>query len=179
MSYVVDLLVKHGAAMYGHEPVTQLDHGLQTAHLAEQAGASEALIAAALLHDIGHLIGGFEHARMPDVDFAHEESGADFLRTFLGPVVSEPVRLHVAAKRWLCACDPTYVDSLSPASVHSLALQGGAFTPQAAAAFLAHPFARDAIRLRRWDDAAKVAHAPTPPLAHYARIVARIEAALA
>lgn len=178
MILVLDILARRGAAMYGHEPVTQLEHALQCAHLAERDGAPEELVVAALLHDIGHLVGRFEtmhdEERLPERDYAHENSGAEFLRAAFGSEVAEPVLLHVDAKRYLCAEHPGYLERLSPASKHSLELQGGVFTTVQAIDFCERPFAEDAVRLRRWDDAAKVPGAATPDLAHYAAIVERV-----
>ena len=175
------VLERRGGEQYGGEPVTQLAHALQSAALAERAGASDSLVIAALLHDIGHLVADDPEA-VPDadalaaagIDTAHEEVGADLLAGCFGPAVAEPVRLHVAAKRYFCAVQPDYLAGLSPASVRSLALQGGPFTPEAAAAWLAAPFARDALRLRVWDDRAKDPDAVTPDLAFYRAVAARL-----
>ena len=158
-----------GGRQYGGERVTQLAHALQCAMAAESAGASAPLIAAALLHDVGHLI----HDLGPrpaerGVDDRHEERGAAWLAGRFAPDVTEPVRLHVDAKRYLCAVEPGYFAGLSPASVRSLALQGGPFDAGAAADFIKRPHATDAVRLRRWDEAAKVAGLATPDIAHFA-----------
>ena len=141
-----------GHERYG-ERVTQLDHALQCASLAADEGAPESLIAAALLHDYGHLIDDRGHmAERDGLDGAHETVGAAALSAWFGPAVIRPVALHVAAKRYLCAAEPGYFDALSPASKLSLELQGGPFLPDDAAAFAALPYAEDAVRLRRWDD---------------------------
>jgi gamma-butyrobetaine dioxygenase len=151
-------------AFYG-EAVSITDHMLQTAHAAERDGAPPALVAAALLHDVAYVI----HEPPDDraLDTAHPAIGARFLAEHCGAAVAEPVRLHVAAKRYLCAVEPDYRAALSAASVRTLAAQGGPFGQAEAAAFRALPHAADAIRLRRWDDAAKVAGARTPDLEHY------------
>jgi len=165
---LIELLRTKGTRQYGGERVSQCKHALQTAVLAEQERAPPALIAAALLHDIGHLL--HEEGEQPalrGIDDQHEAIGADYLLAAFGPAVAEPVRLHVPAKRYLCATDPGYFGCLSPGSVRSLALQGGPFTADEAAAFRALPFAEDAIRIRRWDEAAKVPGLVTPDLERY------------
>ncbi len=169
-----DLLAAHGGEDYHGEAVTQLQHALQCAHRAEQAGAAPPLVAAALFHDAGHLIHDLgEDAAERGIDDVHEARGAALLQTLFGPGVTEPVRLHVEAKRCLCAIDTGYYEALSPASRTSLALQGGVMSAEAAEAFLAMPFAGDAVRLRRWDDQAKDPMASTPPLDHYRDILSR------
>ena len=155
------LLATPDASQYGEESVSQYEHALQCALLAEQAGASGSVIAAALLHDAG------ERPALRGIDDRHEEIGAEHLLEVFRPAVAEPVRLHVAAKRYLCASDPEYFGRLSRASVRSLELQGGRFTPSEAAAFRAMPYADDAIRIRLWDDAAKLPGCATPPIEHY------------
>jgi phosphonate degradation associated HDIG domain protein len=157
------LFAERGAEAYG-ESVSQLEHALQTAAEAERAGASPGLVAAALLHDIGHLLPpGQETAhRRP-----HNESGAAFLAEAFGAEVSEPTRLHVPAKRYLCATEPDYASRLSPASVMSLARQGGPMTQEEAAAFEREPYCRDAVSLRRWDEQGKVPGRAVPGLEHY------------
>lgn len=159
---------KQGAEQYFGEPVSQLEHALQTAHRAVLNHATNALVVAALLHDIGHLLGGEPESRLePRVDARHEHAGYAFLSQHFGPDVAEPVRLHVAAKRYLCAVDARYMQQLSPASTHSLALQGGPMSDEEAAAFASEPYLLDAIVLRRWDDAAKIPRLDVPPLAFY------------
>ena len=157
-----------GAASYFGEPVTQLEHALQTAALAEDAGAPDALIVAALLHDIGHLLHGLaEDIADQGVDARHEDVGDCWLSGHFGRAVTEPIRLHVAAKRYLCAVEPAYAASLSAPSQESLALQGGPMTGDEARAFAQTDWARDAVALRRWDDAAKVPGRDVPGLPHY------------
>jgi phosphonate degradation associated HDIG domain protein len=153
-----------GAERYSDE-VTQEAHALQAAALAEAAGADSALITAALLHDIGHLLHKLgENPARRGINARHESIGARRLALWFGPAVTEPIRHHVAAKRYLCALEPDYFAILSPGSVRSLALQGGPFSRDEAARFIARPHAEEAVRLRRWDEQAKVAGARVPPL---------------
>jgi OPA family glycerol-3-phosphate transporter-like MFS transporter len=170
VTQLLDLLDKHGGSLYGGEAVTQREHALQAASAAEQAHAAPALIAAALLHDIGHLLPeSWAGEGAKELDLRHEEAAARRLANHFPPDVVEPVRLHVAAKRYLSFAEPSYRDSLSPASVASLRVQGGPFTADEARAFLALPHAQLAVALRRWDEAAKVPGLPTPDLRHYSR----------
>ncbi len=167
---IFGLLAGPGRAAYLGEPVSQAEHALQAAWAAEQAGAASALVVAALLHDIGHLLHDYgEHCAVVGRDDRHEELGQVWLQRWFGPEVTEPVRLHVAAKRYLSAIEPTYAASLSEASVLSLRLQGGPFSPSEAAAFLAQPHASEAVALRRWDEAAKVAGLAIPEPTHFRR----------
>jgi len=170
---LLDLLATKGHRQYGGERVSQCAHALQCALLAAGAEAPATLVAAALLHDIGHLLhtDGEQPARR-GIDDRHEEIGGERLLAAFGPAVAEPVRLHVAAKRFLCATDPNYFARLSPGSVRSLELQGGPFAAAEAAEFRALPFAQEAIRVRRWDEAAKVFGLDTPPLEHYRTVLA-------
>lgn len=162
------VLEKAGAEQYGQEAVTQLEHALQCAQLAEQAGAPAASVVAALLHDVGHLIHDLgDDAALRGIDDRHEFSGAAILARWFGPDVTEPVRLHVDAKRWLCRAEESYLSTLSPASVRTLGLQGGIFGDAEADAFIAQPYARAAVEVRRWDDIGKVEGLATPPLSHY------------
>jgi len=161
---------RHGGDGYGDERVRQLEHALQCAALAEAEGAPATLISAALLHDIGHLIhdlGDGPAAR--GIDDRHELLGREWLSRWFGEAVTEPVRLHVNAKRYLTATDPGYFATLSPGSVRSLELQGGRFAPEMAAGFIGLPFAPEAVKLRRWDEGAKVPGKETPDLAHFRR----------
>ena len=162
-----------GAAEYLGEEVTQAQHMLQAGALAQAAGAPDALVAAALLHDLGHFHGEVTgHDLMAGTDNRHSHTGADWLARWFGPQVTEPVRLHVDAKRYLCAVEPGYAATLSPASVHTLGVQGGPMSPAQVEAFAADPFGADAVRLRRWDDEAKDPHAPTPGFGHFRRLLA-------
>ncbi len=165
---IAALLEEKGSRRYGLSTVSQLQHALQSALLAEQSGSGAALVTAALLHDIGHMVHGLgEDPAADGVDDRHEELGRAYLAALFGPAVTEPVRLHVAAKRYLCATEPDYFRRLSPDSVRSLALQGGAMSPAEVAAFQSLPQSDAAVRLRRFDEAAKVKDLPTPPVAHF------------
>lgn len=171
------LFEKRGASNYSGEEVTQTEHALQAAWAAEQESASDSLVVAALLHDVGHLLHDLgEDCAEEGVDDRHEALGALWLEKHFGPEVVEPVRLHVAAKRYLCAVDAAYRARLSPASVLSLKLQGGPFSEPEAAEFRAHPHFRGAVRLRGWDETAKIVGLKTPPLSHYLETIARVVA---
>lgn len=165
---VLRLFTERGDSQYGGEAVTQLEHALQAAWFAECDGAKPALIAAALLHDVGHLL----HA-LPDdapdqgIDDVHESLAAGWLAQRFPPAVAAPAAMHVAAKRYLCAVDREYLGLLSAPSIHSLRLQGGPMSPEEVASFESRPFFADAVRLRRWDDAAKIVGLATPDLAHF------------
>ena len=165
---IVRLFSDHGDAAYFGENVSQTEHALQSAWAAEKAGAAAALIAAALLHDVGHLLHhlGEECARH-GIDDCHEDLGARFVERYFGPAVSEPIRLHVPAKRFLCAVDSGYHARLSEASQRSLALQGGPFSADQAEEFRRNPHIDAAVALRRWDDEAKIAALATPGLDHF------------
>jgi gamma-butyrobetaine dioxygenase len=159
---------EYGAEQYLGEQVSMTEHMLQSAAAAARDGAPPHLVAAALLHDYGHFIHEFEpDAAEHGIDTRHEDVAYDFLVEHFGHGVAEPIRMHVAAKRYLCAVEPSYRDALSPASVHSLELQGGPYGADEVAAFEASPFAADAVRLRRWDDEGKVPVLATPDLEHY------------
>lgn len=172
MSAIVEAVLRvlggeAGAAHYG-EGVSQREHAVQAAWLAEQAGAPAVLIAAALLHDIGHLLHGLpEDIAAHGIDGHHEEVGAAWLERHFLPSAVTAVRLHVAAKRYLVAIEPGYAATLSPASARSLALQGGPMDAQACRAFRALPGAAEAVALRLWDDAAKQVGLATPPLSRW------------
>ena len=154
---LIGLMVNHGGESYFGEPVTVLEHCLQAAHFASEAGCSNELIVAALLHDVGHLLHHEgEDVAEHGVDTRHEDLGQQLLSEHLPAAVTEPIRLHVAAKRYLCFANAGYLNALSPSSVLSLSLQGGPMTEAEAADFLRLPFANDAIALRRWDDDAKI-----------------------
>jgi|HubBroStandDraft_5_1064220.scaffolds.fasta_scaffold343333_1 phosphonate degradation associated HDIG domain protein len=168
IAWLVALMADKGRRRYGLHDVTQLQHALQSAMFAERSGTTPALITAALLHDIGHMVHDLgENPAKGGVDDRHELFGHDFLVRHFGAEVTEPVRLHVAAKRYLCAIDPDYFALLSPDSVLSLGLQGGPMVASEVAAFRAEPHADAAVCLRRCDDAAKVKDLPTPDIAHF------------
>ncbi|MEZ6136389.1 MAG: HD domain-containing protein [Pirellulaceae bacterium] len=165
---IMTLFRERGHSEYGGEAVTQLQHALQCATLAEADRASSSLIVAALLHDVGHLV----HALPQDapdrgIDDVHEELGQRYLRRMFDEAVTEPVRLHVAAKRYLCTTDPDYQYQLSQPSILSLNLQGGPMSEQEVAEFEASPFCEPAVRLRRWDDQGKIADLQTPDIEHF------------
>jgi gamma-butyrobetaine dioxygenase len=169
---IAGLFASDGMQDYLGEPVSQAAHMLQTAALAERDGAADALVAAALLHDVGHFAGVLTgHDLMRGTDNRHSDSGADWLSRWFGEEVTEPVRLHVAAKRYLCASEPGYAAALSPASRYTLGVQGGPMPDAELARFEASPFADAAIRLRRWDDAAKDPDAPVPGFDHFAALL--------
>jgi [1-hydroxy-2-(trimethylamino)ethyl]phosphonate dioxygenase len=172
---ILELFAQRGDSRYGGEAVSQRAHALQAATLAEQSGAAPDLIAAALLHDVGHLLHDLP-ADAPDrgTDDRHETTGWRFLQARFPPAVVEPVRLHVAAKRYLCAVDPEYLARLSRSSVVSLSLQGGPMSDREIDEFRENPFHDDAVRLRSWDDAAKDPELATPPLAHFAACLAEV-----
>src|SRR5262245_60483018 len=158
---------------YGLSAINQLQHALQAAALAEADDAPPATVLASLLHDVGHMIHKLgEDPASRGIDDVHEELGARWLAERFGPEVSEPVRLHVAAKRYLCTVESDYFGKLSPDSVRSLELQGGLMSPDEVADFRANPYHAEAVRLRRYDEAAKDPRATTPDFDHYLRHVA-------
>lgn len=162
------LFAERGSEQYAGEPVTQLQHALQCALRAEEDGADDALVTAALLHDLGHLLHDFGATpTLQGLDDLHQYRALPFLRGLFDARVLEPIRLHVDAKRYLCATRPAYHDALSEDSKRSLALQGGVFDAQQAHAFMQCPGAAEAVRVRIWDDLAKVDGLATPPLSHY------------
>jgi phosphonate degradation associated HDIG domain protein len=163
---IIDLLRNRANGLYGGEPVTQLEHALQCATCAQREGASGELLVAALLHDIYNLADGTDDAEQP-----HDRLGAQMLSALFGPAVTEPIRLHVEAKRYLCAVEPAYWAGLSDMSKRSLMWQGGPFSAEQAATFIWQPYANDAVRLRRWDDAAKAVAKVTPSLDEFIPIM--------
>ena len=165
---ILELFRLRGDSEYGGEAVTQLEHALQAATLAEESGASAELIVAALLHDVGHLLHDLpDDAPDSGVDDHHERTGCRFLRDAFPPAVYEPVLMHVAAKRYLCATDENYAAGLSEPSLISLQLQGGPMTDAEVARFRERTHYEEAIRLRLWDDQAKVVGLQTPSLTHF------------
>ena len=176
LSEIIRLYEEHGAGMYAGEPVTQLEHALQAAHFAELAGEPDAVVAAALLHDIGHLTHEFgEDCAREGIDDTHETAGAAWLagQAGFGPAVTELIRLHVPAKRYLCSVDPSYAAQLSEASQLSLKLQGGVFSSEERQNFQAHEHFEAALRVRGYDDQAKQTGFSTPPLTHFLPFLAR------
>jgi phosphonate degradation associated HDIG domain protein len=157
---------------YGLSAVNQLQHALQAAHRAETEGCTPATVLASLLHDVGHMIHELgEDPAGRGIDDVHEELGARWLTERFGPDVTEPVRLHVAAKRYLCATESDYFGKLSPDSVRSLELQGGLMSADEVASFRKLPYWEEAVRLRRYDEAAKDPRAVTPDFDHFLRHV--------
>lgn len=174
LSEIERLFATKGDRMYAGEPVSQLQHALQSAELAERANASDELVLSAFLHDLGHLINDQgDTPTLRGLDDRHEYVAMPFLRDLFGAAVLEPIRLHVQAKRYLCArgdgriCGAEYWSSLSADSKRSLELQGGIFSAGEADAFIGQPYAADAVKLRLWDDQAKVADAVTRPIDRY------------
>ena len=166
---------QRGAESYLGEDVTMAEHMLQCADLARAAGAGDELVLAALLHDIGHYTGDFpEEAFEQGIDNHHDRAGAAVVQAVFPPLVADCIRLHVDAKRYLCAVEPAYHDALSPASQHSLAVQGGPMNDREVAAFEAEPAYREAIRLRRWDDAGKVPGQPTSRFDDYRDLLQKL-----
>ena len=164
---IFDIFDQYGSLHYG-EDASQLQHALQTAELARRHGGSDALIAASLLHDIGQFMEDAGNAaELRGIDARHEVRGGDFLNAYFGTEVSEPVRLHVAAKRYLCAVEPGYLDGLSRASALSLRLQGGPMSEDEVREFESKPHFADAVTLRRFDDMGKKLDWHVPELASY------------
>ncbi len=168
------LFAKNGDEQYSGEPVTQLEHALQTAYFAERDGADDELITAALLHDLGHLLHDLgETPSLSGVDDVHQYRSLPFLRGLFSDEVLNAIKFHVDAKRYLCAVQPEYHLRLSEDSKRSLVLQGGLFAEAAAAEFIRQRGAERAVRLRLWDDAAKDAHLETPSLGHFMQSASR------
>ena len=169
---LLDIFVGRATRRYGLSEINQLQHALQCAAHAEADGAPPATVLASLLHDVGHMIHGLgDNPAGRGIDDVHEQLGADWLAERFGPEVSEPVRLHVAAKRYLCTVESDYFGKLAPDSVRSLKLQGGLMSPEELDAFRAHPQHEEAVRVRRFDEAAKDPRATTPDFDYYLRHV--------
>lgn len=172
INQILDLYRRRGQAQYGGEAVSQLEHALQCATLAEDNGESPELITACLLHDLGHLVHHLgDDPAQRGIDDRHEYRAIPVLETLFPEAVTTPIRLHVAAKRYLCAIDEGYWAALSPASKLSLELQGGIFSKTMADTFIDQLNAPQAVRLRRWDDQAKVENLKTPDLDHFQPIL--------
>ena len=173
--FLADIFERRGAEEYLGEPVSMAEHMLQGAWFAEQEEASEPLVAAALLHDIGHFTSEFGAYSPSDTeDKHHDAAGAELLAPFFPPLVIECVRLHVAAKRYLCATDSGYASKLSAASTHTLSLQGGPMNAAEIAAFRQNPYREEAVRVRRWDEAGKVAGMRTRSFGDYVPLPQRV-----
>lgn len=173
VTQILDAFAKRGADQYAGEEVTQLQHALQSGQLAMRANASPKLVAAALLHDIGHILDDPDepHDGNENLDDKHESRGYQFLAEHFGPHIADPVRLHVAAKRYLCTKNPSYEQHLSATSLKSFHDQGGRMSPAEIEQFEAEPFYREALQLRHWDDAAKDPSAVTPPIEDFAHLI--------
>jgi phosphonate degradation associated HDIG domain protein len=175
LSEICSLLERRGHQQYGTEAISQLDHALQCAHLAERSRENTHTVVACLLHDFGHLLATErapivqQNSKSYAKDDLHQYIALPFLRALFPPAVLEPIRLHVDAKRYLCNIEAKYWAALSPASKHSLELQGGIFDDNQAKAFFAKPFAKEAVTVRRFDDLAKVKGKVVPSLSHYLR----------
>ena len=168
LSDILVLFARKGGRAYEGEGITQLEHALQTAAQAEAIGAPPTLIAAALLHDLGHLLNDQgETPTLRGVDDLHQFAALPFLRPLYGNDVLEPIRMHVDAKRYLCATRADYYAALSADSKRSLVLQGGVYSADEASRFIEQPHAEYAVKIRLWDDLAKIPGAATPPLAHF------------
>ena len=175
VAFLGDIFERRGNEEYLGEPVTMAEHMLQGAHFAEKAGEREEVIVAALLHDIGHFTSEFGTFSMADTeDRHHEDAGADVLAPFFPSIVTDCVKYHVAAKRYLCATRPEYFRRLSQASIHSLRLQGGPMNEDEVAAFEENPNLADIIKVRHYDEAGKQAGLETRPLSHYAPMIQRV-----
>lgn len=174
---IVTLLQTRGEAQYGQEAVSQLQHALQCAHLAETAGETAEVVVAALLHDLGHLLAAEQAASAeppPDQDDLHQFMALPFLRGVFPDSVLAPIRLHVDAKRYLCLIEAGYWARLSPASKASLEQQGGIFTTAQGEAFARVPHSLSAVRLRRYDDLAKVPGQAVPGVGHFRRYLEQV-----
>ncbi len=171
---IASLFSRHGARMYSGEPVTQVQHALQTAALAEQHGANDELVTACLLHDLGHMLNDQgETPTLRGLDDTHQYFALPFLRGLFSDRVLDIIKLHVDAKRYLCAIDADYWAALSADSKRSLELQDGVYNEKQCIEFIAQPAAPDAVKLRQWDDQAKQPHLSTPDLLHFLNRAAR------
>lgn len=176
MEAIATLFAQSGQDAYYGEPVTQLEHALQCAQLAEQAGADQETVAAAFLHDIGHLLPAEAGVGYMDgygtVD--HEKLGADYLREQgFSEKVAQLIEHHVNAKRYLVFKKPEYFARLSEASLKTLEFQGGPMTPEEATAFESNPYFREILQVRGWDEQAKIPGLLTRDMAYYLAIAER------
>lgn len=198
---LLDALARSAASLYGGEAVSELEHALQAADLAREAGADEELQLACLLHDVGRYavdrsliydttdpprpehgtpaastkvttVPGGSVVPRPKAR-GHHEIGAELIAPWVPERAAWCVRMHADAKRYLCATEPDYFDRLSAASRHTLRLQGGVMARDEVARLAGHPWLEDALALRRWDDQAKVVGKPTPPLTAWTPLLRR------
>jgi len=175
VAFIGDIFARCGDEEYLGEPVTMAQHMLQGATIAAESALPEVIVVAALLHDIGHFTSEFGTFSMEDTeDRFHEEAGADLLAQFFPSVVTDCVRYHVAAKRYLCATKPEYFQRLSQASIHSLHLQGGPMSADEVAAFEKNPNLREIVQVRYLDEAGKRPDMQTPDYWHFAPMVQRV-----
>ncbi len=172
LNTLITILRDRGGSPYGGEAVTCLQHALQCATIAQQNGESDSLVAACLLHDIGHILHNLgEDAVEQGINDCHEHLAQRYLAPLFSPAVTEPIRLHVQAKQYLCAINRRYWETLSSASQASLEFQGGAFSKAEAKRFIYQRYAPEAVKLRLWDDQAKVSQHPTPDLDHFVPVL--------
>lgn len=175
VAFLGDIFERCGGEEYLGEPVTMAEHMLQGAHFAEKAGEPDVIVVSALLHDIGHFTSEFGTFSMDDTkDRLHEEAGAEVLEAYFPTLVTDCVRYHVAAKRYLCAAKPEYYKRLSEASIHSLNLQGGPMSDTEVEAFEKEPNLAEIVKVRYYDEAGKRADLQTKPFSYYAPMVQRI-----
>ncbi len=168
VDFILDLFERRGAEEYMGEKVSLSQHMEQSAACASADGAPDALVVAALLHDVGHFVSDFPIDALENgIDNLHETAGADFLCAYFPLSVTEPIRNHVAAKKYLCSVDQDYIKCLSPASVNTLNVQGGPMTKTEVEDFEANPFHLQAVKARRYDDSGKVAGLQIKPIASY------------
>jgi len=169
--FILDLFAKRGAEEYMGEPVSMAQHMEQAAACAEADGASDELVIASLLHDIGHFVGDFPIDALENgIDNFHENAGAEFLAPYFNKAVTEPIRLHVPAKKYLCAVDKSYYERLSEASKQTLAVQGGFMDEAEIKAFESKPYYQEAVKLRKYDDGGKdgqINSQSIQPVSHY------------
>lgn len=173
--FILDLFARRGAEEYMGEPVSMAQHMEQTAACASADNASSALVIAALLHDIGHFVGDFPIDALENgIDNCHENVAAQFLAPYFPESITEPIRLHVPAKKYLCAVDQSYFDQLSEASKQSLAVQGGLMNSEEVKQFETNHFYREAVQLRKYDDNGKVANKTIYPITHYQTLMSSL-----
>ncbi len=175
VDFIGNIFLRRGADSYLGEDVTMSEHMLQGAQLAEQSGASDEVVAAILLHDIGHYTSEFpEDSLEKGINNYHDEAGAAVLQSWFPALVTDCVKYHVAAKRYLCAIDPDYFAKLSDASVHTLKLQGGPMSAEEVRDFEQLRHRKEIVQVRLWDDEGKVAGVETPDFAYYAPLLQRV-----